>query len=128
MNIYRMTIKKIQQAIKEPLPKECQYGSIEELLIWSLGCLGARMRCDVNPKRCRQILYRASVCTRCEIEFAELYNFGPVYHKLSGKQKTVYNAIVTGKLEFDHSLIDDGVFYPLLTNTSIRGKRHGNHR
>ena len=126
MNIYRMTIKKIQHAIKEPLPKECQYGSIEELLIWSLGCLGARMRCDINPKRCRQALYCESVRTRCKVELAKLYNFAPVYHKLSRKQKAVYNAIVTGKLEFDHSLIEYGVFCPLLTNTSIRGKRHGN--
>ena len=80
MNIYRMTMKQIQRAIKEPLPKECQYGSIEELLIWSFDSLDAR--------------------TRCEVELSEFYNFDPVYHRLSGKQKAVYNAIVTGKLEF----------------------------
>lgn len=80
MNIYRMTEKQIQRAIKEPLPKECKYGSIEELLMWSFDALDAR--------------------SRCEVELPELYNFEPVYHRLSGKQKTVYNAIVTGKLEF----------------------------
>ena len=80
MNIYRMTMKQIQRAIKEPLPKECQYGSIEELLIWSFDSLDAR--------------------TRCEVELSEFYNFDPLYHRLSGKQKAVYNAIVTGKLEF----------------------------
>lgn len=80
MNIYRMTEKQIQRAIKEPLPKECRYGSIEELLMWSFDALDA--------------------ISRCEVELSEFYNFDPVYHRLSGKQKAVYNAIVTGKLEF----------------------------
>ena len=75
-----MTEKQIQRAIKEPLPKGCQYGSIEELLMWSFDALDA--------------------ISRCEAELSELYNFEPVYHRLSGKQKAVYNAIVTGKLEF----------------------------
>ena len=90
MNIYRMTMKKIQQAIKKPLPKECQYGSIEELLIWSFDVLDARSRCE-----------------------------------LRGKQKTVYNALVTGKLEFYFDESRDFAL-PILTNPCIRGNRHGN--
>ena len=100
MNIYRMTIKQIQRAIKEPLPKECQYGSIEELLIWSFDSLDAR--------------------SRCEVELSELYNFGPKYHKLSGKQKTVYNALVTGKLEFYFGESRDFAL-PIVNQYQIRG-------
>ena len=109
MNIRRMTEKQILQAIKEPLPKECKYGSIEELLFWTC-----------NDHNTRQ---------SCEIELPELYSFGDIYHKLTGKQKAVYNALATGVLEFDYGLIEDGEFTPLLVSAkgkNIKGRHHGN--
>lgn len=106
MNIFHMTEKQIQRAIKEPLPKGCKYGSIEELLIWSFDVLDAR--------------------SRCEVELSEFYNFEPVYHQLSGKQKAVYNAIVRGDLEFYFA--ETRAFALPIINQYQQRKRHGNYR
>lgn len=104
MNIYRMTDKQIRKALNQPFKFNCfKYASLGEIAWWE--------QIDKSHDSFLVTLAMFDICRS--------------YHKLTGKQKVVLNAIEAGKLRFDYN-VGPNETAPRIIKT--RGNRHGNHR
>ena len=104
MNIYRMTDKQIRKALNQPFKFNCfKYASLGEIAWWE--------QTDNSHDSFLVTLAMFDICRS--------------YHKLTGKQKVVLNAIETGKLRLDYNVGPNETAPRII---KIRGKHHGNHR
>lgn len=102
MNIYRMTDKQIRKALNQPFKFDClEYASLGEIAWW-------------QPIDDPHDSFLATLA---------IFDICRSYHKLSGKQKAVLNAIESGKLRFDYNVGPNETAPRII---KIRGSYHGN--